>query len=61
MRELSTLETICYLAALLSMILCVGTFGAIETGGLEVLPGMVRCAIFLAIAAGSVFAGRKYA
>lgn len=61
MRELSTLETICYLAALLSMILCVGTFGAIETGGLTLMPGMVRCGVFLAISGAAVFVGRRYA
>ena len=61
MRDLSIMELICYLIALFAMILVIGTAGAVETGTLATMHGVVRCGIFLAVSGAAVFVGRNYA
>lgn len=61
MRDLSIIELICYLIALVAMVLVIGTAGAIETGTLATTAGVIRCIVFLAISGGAVYVGRNYA
>ena len=58
---MSTMEKICYGIAALAVLLLIGTYGAMDAGSVSGLTGMVRCCVFLAVAGGSVYVGRRWA
>ena len=58
---MSVLEMVCYVIACAAIVILIGTAGAMETDLISQGAGTIRSGICLAVAGGSILAGRRLA